>query len=139
MPGRTILPLIHSNPILLMAINDELLTVLSNLRAAVPELKGALVASADGLAIAHSLQQGADSARMAAMVATALGLGKRICDTFGGGALGETSISGDSAQVFIYSAGGRGVLAVIASAGANIGLIHLEARDAAKAIAQILG
>lgn len=120
-----------------MNVSEQLQTVLSELRASIPELRGALVASSDGLAIAHNVSAG-DPARLAAMVATALGLGKRICDSFGGGNLSETSISGDSGQVYVYAAGTQGVLAVIAASGSNVGLIHLEARDAARRIAAVL-
>ncbi len=119
-----------------MSISDQLVTVLNELRANVPEVTASMVASTDGLAIAHNMTTG-DPARMAAMVATALGLGKRICDSFGGGAFNETSITGETSQVYVYSAG-RGVLALIAQPGANVGLIHLEARAAAKNIATAL-
>jgi len=121
-----------------MSVSEALQQHLSQLRSAVPELKGALVASSDGLAIAHSLSSG-DPARMAAMVATALGLGKRISDTFGAGQFNETSVGGADGQVFIYSCGTRGVLAAIAPAGANVGLINIEARDAAQNVAKLLG
>lgn len=121
-----------------MSVSDQLQQLLQEVRSAVPELKGAMVASTDGLAIAHSMSAG-DPARMAAMVATALGLGKRISDTFGGGAFNETSVTGTDSAVYIYSAGNRGVLAVIAPSGANVGLINLEARSAAQKISQVLG
>jgi predicted regulator of Ras-like GTPase activity (Roadblock/LC7/MglB family) len=96
--------------------------------------------------ISHSLS-GGDANRIAAMVATTLGLGKRICESIGGGAFTETSVSGNIGQVFVYSlarslctrAGARGVLAVLAGPGANVGLIHLEAREAARAIENALG
>lgn len=120
-----------------MSISDNLGSILNELRANVPDIVATMVASTDGLAIAHNITSG-DPARMAAMVATALGLGKRICDSFGGGAFSETSISGESGQVYVYSAG-SGVLAVIAKSGANVGLIHLESRDAARRVASILG
>jgi len=120
-----------------MALNEQLQQVLSTLRSALPDVQGVLVASTDGLAIASAID--GDANRMAAMVATALGLGKRICDTFGGGELSETSFSGADGQVYIYAAGGKGVLAVAAKAGANVGLIHLESRDAAAKVAAALG
>lgn len=119
-----------------MALSDELNSILQNLRSALPDVQGALVASTDGLSIASSVT--GDSNRMAAMIATALGLGKRICDTFGGGTLGETSVSGSTGQVYIYSAGSKGVLAVSTAPGANVGLIHIECRDAAKKIEGVL-
>lgn len=120
-----------------MSISDQLITILNELRQAIPEVGSALVASSDGLAIAHNVSTG-EPARMAAMVATALGLGKRICDSFGSGNFSETSVTGDGGSVYIYSAG-KGVLAIIAQSGANVGLIHLEARTAAKKIASVLG
>ncbi|MGD9896603.1 MAG: roadblock/LC7 domain-containing protein [Candidatus Methylacidiphilaceae bacterium] len=120
-----------------MAVAEELNNVLSRLRAAVPELSAALVATTDGLPIAHSLNAG-DANRLAAMAATAIGLGRRICETFGGGEFRETSVSGDQGQMYIYSAGPKAVLGVVGRLGANVGLIHLEAREAAARIQQVL-
>ena len=51
--------------------------MVSNLRRSIPELNGAMVASVDGLSVAHDFPE-PDAERMAAMAATALGLGKRI-------------------------------------------------------------
>jgi uncharacterized protein len=120
-----------------MALNDDLNKVLSDLRSAIPEIRGTLVASLDGMVISSNVS-GGDTSRMAAMVATALSLGKKICDTFAGGDLNETSISGTAGQVFIYAAGPRSVLAAIVGAGSNIGLLHLESREKAKQIAQLI-
>jgi uncharacterized protein len=121
-----------------MSKREALQNALQTLRSAIPELKGVLVATTDGLALAHSLSSGEDPNRVAAMAATALGLGKRISDTLNGGELSETSVTGTSAQIFLYATGGKGVLAVVAAAGANVGLIHMEARDAARQIAEAL-
>ncbi|HSI84912.1 MAG: roadblock/LC7 domain-containing protein [Candidatus Methylacidiphilales bacterium] len=121
-----------------MTTNDQLKSIIERLRIDVPELRGALVATTDGLAVAHSLSSG-DANRIAAMVATALGLGKRICDSIGGGDLSETSFTGAAGQVYVYSAGKKGVLGVLAAVGSNVGLIHLEARDAAAQIQTVLG
>ena len=120
-----------------MALTDEIQTALSDLRASVPEITGAVIASTDGLAIAHSVSSG-DPNRMAAMVATSLGLGKRISENFGGGNLNETSVVGENALISVYSAGPKGVLAVVASSGANIGMVNLESRETAKKVQGIL-
>lgn len=119
-----------------MALSEDLNGILQGVRGSLPEVRGAMVASVDGLSIASSVS--GDSNRMAAMVATALGLGKRICETFGSGELAETSVAGGNGQIYIYAAGTKGVLAVSASPGANVGLIHIECRDAAKKIATML-
>jgi Uncharacterized distant relative of homeotic protein bithoraxoid len=73
------------------------------------------------------------------MAATALGLGKRFAQTSNLGGLEEGVVRGQNGYVVVYSAGEKGVLAVTAPMGANLGLIHLEARGAAQKIAQILG
>ena len=111
---------------------------ITTLRTAIPELRGVLVASVDGLSMAHSLSGSEDPNRIAAMAATALGLGKRISEMLGTGELHETSVTGSQGHVYVYAAGPKGVLIVVASAGANIGLIHLEARETASKIAQLL-
>ncbi|MCL6525434.1 MAG: roadblock/LC7 domain-containing protein [Thermaceae bacterium] len=121
-----------------MSKQETLYQAINQLRASIPELRGAIVASSDGLAIAHSLSNGEDPNRVAAMAATALGLGKRISESLNAGSLTETSVSGTNAQIYLYAAGQKGVLAVVAPAGANIGLIHMEARETAKAVASIL-
>ena len=117
---------------------ERLNAILVNLRSSLPELRGAMVATSDGLPIAQSFSDNTDANRVAAMAATALGLGKRINDTLGTGNLSEMSVSGLQGQVFIYSVGAKGVLAVVTPAGMNLGLLHMEARDAAQSIASIL-
>ena len=121
-----------------MSKQEVLTQALNTLRTAIPELRGVLVATSDGLAIAHSLTNGEDPSRVAAMAATALGLGKRIGESLNAGTLTETSVSGTNALIYLYATGVKGVLAVVAPAGANVGLIHMEAREAARTIAEVL-
>ncbi|MBI3680026.1 MAG: roadblock/LC7 domain-containing protein [Acidobacteria bacterium] len=115
---------------------DQIQQDLENLRATVPELKGVLLASNEGEPIAHSLSTDADPSRIAAMAAAASSLGKRVSESLSAGSLSEISLSGTEGQVFLYNAGGKAVLAVIGPSGANTGLIHLEARWAAREIGE---
>lgn len=117
---------------------ETLLTTLQTLRGSLPELRGALVATIDGLPIAQTFSDNTDANRVAAMAATALGLGKRINDTLGTGELTEMSVTGLDGQVFVYATGKKGVLAVVTPAGMNLGLLHMEARDAARTVAVVL-
>ncbi len=121
-----------------MSKQQELSGILEGLRKAVPEIKGALIASADGLAVAQSLSSGEDVNRVAAMAAAALGLGKRIASTLSAGTLIKTQVSGTEAQVFLYSIADKGVLALIASGDANVGLVNLEGSEAASKIAAMV-
>lgn len=121
-----------------MSKQERLNSILVSLRTSMPEIRGALIATSDGLPIAQSVDAGTDAQRVAAMAATALGLGKRINDTLGSGELTELSFSGLQGQVYIYAVGNRGALAVVAPMGVNLGLLHMEARDAAHAAAATL-
>jgi predicted regulator of Ras-like GTPase activity (Roadblock/LC7/MglB family) len=119
-----------------MAKHEILKNHIEALRDAIPELNGVLLASNEGLPIAHSLSNGADPNRIAAMAAAASNLGRRIGETINVGALGEIAIRGDEGWLFLYSAG-RAVLAVTAPQAANAGLVHLEGRIAAKEIGEL--
>lgn len=120
-----------------MSKQEQLQETIERLRTAIPELHGVLVASTDGLPIAYSMT-GTDPTRMAAMAATALGLGKRISETLSAGTLNETSVTGSNAQILIYASGKGGVLAVVAPTWSSVGLIHLEARDTCRKIAELM-
>jgi len=120
-----------------MAKGEALKSTLESLRNAIPELKGVLLASNEGLPIAHALTNGADPNRIAAMATAASGLGRRISETMNAGNLGEISITADDGALFVYSAGNKAVLAVLGPQGSNAGLIHLEARLAAREIGDL--
>lgn len=120
-----------------MAKGEALKTHIEALRSAIPELKGVLLASNEGLPIAHSLSNGADPNRVAAMAAAASSLGRRISESMNSGLLGEVSIQAEEGALFVYSAGNKAVLAVISPQGGNAGLIHLEARTTAKDIGDL--
>jgi predicted regulator of Ras-like GTPase activity (Roadblock/LC7/MglB family) len=120
-----------------MAKVEALKNHLEALRNAIPELKGVLLASSEGLPIAHSLTNGADPNRVAAMAAAATTLGKKVTETMNAGTLGEVSVQADEGALFVYSAGAKAVLVVLSPQGGNAGLIHLEARDTAKQIAEL--
>ena len=80
---------------------------------------------------------GTDPNRVAAMAAAASSLGRRVSESLATGALAEVSIRSDDGNLFIYSAGQKAVLAVMGPVASNAGLIHLEARDVAKQIADL--
>lgn len=120
-----------------MVKHEALKNHLETLRNSIPELKGVLLASTEGLPVAHSLSNGTDPNRVAAMAAAASSLGRRISESMATGGLSEVSIRGDDGALFVYSAGPKAVLAVIGPMGANAGLIHLEARGVAKEIGDL--
>jgi predicted regulator of Ras-like GTPase activity (Roadblock/LC7/MglB family) len=120
-----------------MTKQEALKNQLEQLRNSIPELRGVLLASAEGLPVAHSLSNGTDPNRVAAMAAAASSLGRRISESMATGVMSEVSIRGDDGVLFVYSAGTKAVLAVMGPMTANAGLIHLEARNVAKDIGDL--
>jgi len=120
-----------------MAKLDDILKNLESLRSAIPELNGVLLASNEGLPIAHAFTNGEDPKRVAAMAAAAAGVGKRLTESLQHGALTEVAVSGEGGQLFLYAAGSKAVLAVLGPSTANAGLIHLEARSTAGEIGKL--
>jgi predicted regulator of Ras-like GTPase activity (Roadblock/LC7/MglB family) len=107
------------------------------LRGSISDVIGAIVASVDGLPMAHDVRDH-DPAGIAAMAATAAGLGKRIVDDFAFGAFAECVVRAEGGYFVVYSVGRVAVLAVMASEGANLGRVHLQARRCAAKVASAL-
>jgi N-acetylneuraminic acid mutarotase len=55
-----------------------------------------------------------------------------------GARVGHTMVSASNGQVYVYATGRKGVLAVVTPTGMNLGLLHMEARDAARTVALVL-
>lgn len=119
------------------AASHDLHTSIAVLRGAVPGVLGVLVASVDGLPLAYDVGN-EDPAGIAAMAATAAGLGKRLVESFEFGEFAENVVRAEHGYFVVYSAGPVAVLAVMAAAGANLGRLHLEARRCAVTIARAL-
>ncbi len=121
-----------------MTKQEQIQMEIALLRQAVPEIKGVMVATVDGLAIGTDLPE-AEGARVAAMSATALGLGKRIAQVTELSALEEVMIQGKSGYLLVYAIGNKGVMALQAPQGTNLGLMRLEARSTATKLEHVLG
>ena len=114
--------------------------VLNDLVDGNPDIKGSLIVRTDGLVIAFrltSLDMEADV--VAAISAAFLGLAKRAIKTLKCGEFIEVVTEGSEMSLRVYRCGERAVLAIINKSQTNIGLINLDAREAAEKIAQALG
>lgn len=120
-----------------MAMHDVFKEHMEVLRRTLPEVRGLLLASSEGLPIAYSLSGGTDPHNVATMAAAASVLGRRIGDSLNVGNVFDISIHGEEGAIFFYAAGSIAVLAVICQKGSNIGLIHLEASATAKKISEL--
>ncbi|WP_245623229.1 roadblock/LC7 domain-containing protein [Spirillospora albida] len=119
-------------------LDPDVMTELRALRTRIPQLTGSLVASADGLLVAHDLPPSVEPSGMAAVTASGLALAHRIARTAHGGAFYEVVIRGVDGYVVTYSAGPEASLTVLAGAEVNVGRLHLESRPVARAIAALL-
>lgn len=120
-----------------MSRQEELSLVIAGVRTSIPELHSVMIASVDGLAIAHDLPD-ADAERTAAMASTALGLGERISERSTLGDLAEAVIRGRNGYLVVYPAGENAVLVLSGPADSNLGLMRIEARAASARISSIL-
>ncbi|WP_078849365.1 roadblock/LC7 domain-containing protein [Streptomyces sp. NRRL F-5126] len=111
----------------LLTAEADVLGELRRLRARLPQVTGALAASADGLVLARETA-GDEAEGVAALTAAALGVAQRLTDTTGQGAFRELLVRGERGYVATYAAGSSAVLTLLAEPRVNVGRLHLEAR-----------
>jgi uncharacterized protein len=121
-----------------MSKQEELARVIYDIRRSIPELHGVMVASTDGLPVSHDFPE-AEAERVAAMAATALGLGKRMTERTNMGFMHETVVRGDHGYVVVYAAGDNAVLVMSGPINSNLGLMRIEARAASAIVSKVLG
>lgn len=123
-------------------LRAQLLAELAHLTDILPELRGCLVASTDGLLIAADglAQAHAHTAEgVAALSAAAVGLSQRITEVTGQETFSELTIRSSGGYLAMYLAGGETVLVLIAETLANLARMNLEARRSITRIAAIVG
>ncbi|MEV6274885.1 roadblock/LC7 domain-containing protein [Nocardia sp. NPDC051832] len=122
-----------------MAISEPepqpaVLAELHALRERIPKLTGTLVASNDGLLVAHDLPAHIEPNGVAALAASQLGVSHRLVATAHGGGFHEVVVHGTDGYVVIYASGWIS-LTVLAAPEVNVGRLHLESRPVARAVA----
>lgn len=118
-----------------MAAEAEVLDELRRLRARLPQLTGALAASADGLVLARDTP-GVEPEGVAALTAAALGVALRMADATDRGDFRELLVRGERGYVATYAAGPSAVLTLLAEDRVNVGRLHLEGRRSGSRIAE---
>ena len=117
---------------------EMLVSILNDLTAASGDIEASAIVSTDGLMIASVLPAGTDEDRIGAMTAAMLSLGERTATELGRGNLEQVMVRGSKGYVVMLHAGEDAVLSVLARQQAKLGLIFLDARRAAEAIAQVI-
>jgi predicted regulator of Ras-like GTPase activity (Roadblock/LC7/MglB family) len=120
----------------------EVLAELQRLRRLRHDIDGSVVATTDGLVIAHDLAAsetyGVEPEGVAALAAVSLGLSQRIADTANHGDLQDTVIRGALGQVVTYAAGDRALLTILVRSGGDLTDLHTHAHQVVDRVTALL-
>ena len=120
-----------------MTVDPAVLSELGNLRHRLPELSGSVLATTDGLVVAHDAH-GIEPDSLAALAAAHLALARRFAHAVNHGELRESVVECDGGYITSYTAGPNALLTLVTSGNANLALVHLEARRAVRRLVKVL-
>jgi predicted regulator of Ras-like GTPase activity (Roadblock/LC7/MglB family) len=120
-----------------MTVDPAVLTELGNLRARLPELSGSVLATTDGLVVAHDAR-GIEPDSLAALAAAHLSLARRFAHAVNHGELRESVVECDGGYITSYTAGPSALLTLVTSGDANLAMVHHEARRAVRRLVKLL-
>jgi hypothetical protein len=92
----------------------------------------------DGIVLVSRMSAEINADRVGAVAATMMGVTRRVSGELKIGATRETIIDADNGLFMVLPAGDQSLLAINLRQGANLGLVRLEARDAAREIGKVL-
>ena len=117
---------------------DMLTSILSELNGSSADIEASAIVSTDGLMMAALLPSGMDEDRVGAMSAALLSLGDRTARELARGSLEQVLIKGGKGYILMTHAGEDAVLTVLTKPQAKLGLIFLDVRRAAEAVAKVI-
>lgn len=121
-----------------MSRRDRIQQGIEQLRMAIPELEGVLLATNEGMPLVHSMAEAGDPGRIAALAAAVNSLGRRVTESLSSGSCQEVTVMGSEGQMMLYATGPKAVLALLGPANLNPALVQLAARNTAQQILQAL-
>jgi predicted regulator of Ras-like GTPase activity (Roadblock/LC7/MglB family) len=120
----------------------EVLAELRRLRQDRADVDGSVVATTDGMVIAHDLGSaetyGVQPEGVAALAAVSLGLSQRIADTANHGELRDLVIRGTLGQVVTFAAGERALLTIIMRSSGDLASLQVHAVQVVRRLAELL-
>jgi predicted regulator of Ras-like GTPase activity (Roadblock/LC7/MglB family) len=120
-----------------MKVDEAVLTELGILRLRLPELSASVLATTDGLVVAHDAH-GIEPDGLAALAAAHLALSRRFAHAVDHGELCESVVQCAGGYITSYTAGPDALLTVVTNGSANLARVHLEARRAVARIVDLL-
>jgi predicted regulator of Ras-like GTPase activity (Roadblock/LC7/MglB family) len=118
-------------------VDPAVLLELGNLRRRLPELTGSVLATADGMVVAHDAH-GIEPDSLAALAAAHLALARRFAHAVRHGELRESVVECDGGYITSYAAGVNALLTVVTTRSANLAMVHLEARRSVQRLMSML-
>ena len=120
-----------------MMVDPAVLEELDRLRGRVQELSGSVLATTDGLVVAHDAH-GIEPDSIAALAAAHLALARRFAHAVNHGELRESVVECDRGYITSYTAGPNALLTLVTTGDANLAMVHLEARRCVRRLTRIL-
>lgn len=117
---------------------EKLAGTLRNLIDTSGDISGVAVVSMDGLIMASELPSTVEQARVGAVAAAILSLSGRSVSQLQRGDMRQTMIQGTDGYIIIMPAGPNAVLVALTSQSINLGMVFLEVRESADAVADLL-
>lgn len=114
----------------------EILEKLSN--NAGSEVAGVAAVGMDGIVLVSRMSADVNADRVGAVAATMMGVTRRVTGELRIGMPRETIIDSDNGLFMVIPAGDQSLLAINLKQGANLGMVRLEGREAAKEIGEVL-
>ncbi len=107
---------------------EKINEVLRQLRMSSPDIFGAAVVSLDGFLIASNAPSEIDEELVSGMSAAILGVGERISKEMMRAPLNQIYVKSEKGYIILNSVGEVGVLVLLVTSEAKLGLIFLELR-----------
>ncbi|MBL7256188.1 roadblock/LC7 domain-containing protein [Paractinoplanes lichenicola] len=120
-----------------MTVDPAVLEELDRLRGRLHELSGSVLATTDGLVVAHDAHD-IEPDSIAALAAAHLALARRFAHAVNHGDLRESVVECDRGYITSYTAGPNALLTLVTSGDANLAMVHLEARRCVRRLVRIL-
>ncbi len=117
---------------------DQFQNILADLNGSTSDIEASALISVDGLMMSSAMPQGMDEDRVGAMSAALLALGERTARELARGTLERVLVQGEDGYVIMSAAGPEAVLTVLARGNARLGLVFLDIKRAASALARII-
>jgi uncharacterized protein len=115
---------------------QQVLTELRRMRDEIAGIDGSVVATSDGLLVAHDLPE-LEPSMVAAVIATTLGLASQAVQVTGRGQFSEAIVRGSAGNLAVFAIGHGAVLAVLGRRDLNIGMLHYQTRAVVERIGKV--